>query len=312
MSRTVDKPIVIRRGPTRRRRAHGGSWKLAYADFMTALMAFFLLMWLLGSINSHQMEGIAAYFRTPLKAALLGGSKSGENRSVIPGGGPELVRDDGTVARAPLAPLAVSDDAARPAADAEGETLQAVRTRIETQFAHSDALKPFLPQILVDVTSEGLRVQIVDTQNRPMFANASAQVQPYMRDILRQLGHTLNGLPNHIVLAGHTDATQYAGGQTGYSNWELSSDRANASRRELLAGGMAPEKISRVVGMADTRLLNSADPYDPHNRRISIIVLNRRADQRLAADATGAPEAEVPVGRLPGAAGVNHEQQGRP
>jgi chemotaxis protein MotB len=117
-----------------------------------------------------------------------------------------------------------------------------------------------------------------------MFATARDVVEPYMRDILREIGHTLNDVPNRIIVQGHTDAAQYAGGEKGYSNWELSADRANASRRELIAGGMDEAKVMRVLGLASTQNLNKADPMDPENRRISIIVLNKKSEEALDHD----------------------------
>ncbi|SDV46646.1 flagellar motor protein MotB [Chitinasiproducens palmae] len=279
MKQDAHRPIVIRRGNPRRRDTHGGSWKLAYADFMTAMMAFFLLMWLLGSVNPEAGRGIADYFKTPLKTALLGGAQTSEGSNVLPGGGADPTRRDGDRQRgdASRRTPATADDAAQ---------LLRLKTRIEDSFAGKPSLKPFLSQIMLDVTDEGLRVQIVDSQNRPMFARASAEVEPYMRDILRELGDALNDVPNRIVVAGHTDAQTYAGGEKGYSNWELSTDRANASRRELVAGGLDDGKVLRVVGMAATSRFNDSDANDPRNRRISVIVLNRRVGSELAARRT--------------------------
>jgi chemotaxis protein MotB len=145
-------------------------------------------------------------------------------------------------------------------------------------------LRQFKQQIRIDSTLTGLRIEITDSQKRPMFATASNEVQPYMRDILREIGHTLNDVPNRIIVQGHTDAVQYAGGEKGYSNWELSADRANASRRELVAGGMDEPKVMRVIGMASSQNLNKADPLDPENRRISILVLNRKSEDAMMHD----------------------------
>jgi chemotaxis protein MotB len=166
----------------------------------------------------------------------------------------------------------------------EDANLRGLQARLEAALANNSALKPFRSQIMMDVTRYGLRVQIVDARNRPMFANARAEVEPYMRDILRELGPVLNGVPNKIVLEGHTDAQPYAGGAAGYSNWELSADRANASRRELDAGGMSDSKVLRVIGLAATSQFNPNDAFDPRNRRISILVLNRRTELQLEAD----------------------------
>jgi chemotaxis protein MotB len=136
-------------------------------------------------------------------------------------------------------------------------------------------------QIRLDMTRDGLRIQIVDEQNRPMFDSGSAIVKPYMRELLRDLGNLLADVPNRITLEGHTDAQPFAGGDRGYSNWELSSDRANASRRELLAGGLPEDRMLLVQGLASSSLIEPADPQSPANRRISIIVMNRDAEDRL-------------------------------
>jgi chemotaxis protein MotB len=137
---------------------------------------------------------------------------------------------------------------------------------------------------LIDITTEGLRIQIVDVKNRPMFALSRAEVQPYMREILQEIGTVLNEVDNYVGLSGHTDSTPYASGDKGYSNWELSSDRANASRRELIAGGMTEGKVLRVVGLAASAHLDKADPFSPINRRISIIVMNKRTEEAVLRD----------------------------
>jgi chemotaxis protein MotB len=128
-----------------------------------------------------------------------------------------------------------------------------------------------------------LRIQIVDEQNRPMFALASAQLQPYTREILQEIGVVLNDVPNKVGLSGHTDSTPYFT-DAGYSNWELSADRANASRRALVAGGMADTKILRVVGLASAAHLDRKDPFNPINRRISIIVMNKKTEENVMRD----------------------------
>jgi chemotaxis protein MotB len=136
-------------------------------------------------------------------------------------------------------------------------------------------------QIRLDMTRDGLRIQIVDEQNRPMFDSGSAVVKPYMRELLREIGHVLSDVPNRITLEGHTDAQPFSGGERGYSNWELSSDRANASRREIVAGGLPEDRMLLVQGLASSNLFVPAEPTHPMNRRISIIVMNRDAEDRL-------------------------------
>jgi chemotaxis protein MotB len=136
-------------------------------------------------------------------------------------------------------------------------------------------------QIRLDMTRDGLRIQIVDEQNRPMFDIGSAVVKPYMRELLREIGHVLQDVPNRITLEGHTDAQPFSAGERGYSNWELSSDRANASRREIVAGGLPEDRMLLVQGLASSNLFIPAEPTNPMNRRISIIVMNRDAEDRL-------------------------------
>lgn len=138
--------------------------------------------------------------------------------------------------------------------------------------------------MLLDITSEGLRIIVVDKLNRPMFNSARAELQPYAKTILQEMGKMLNDVPNRISLSGHTDATPYSTGATAYSNWELSADRANASRRELIAGGMDEFKLLRVVGLSSAALYDKENPFNPINRRISIIVMNRQAEERVIAD----------------------------
>ena len=275
------QPIIIKRIKKGGHAVHGGAWKIAYADFVTAMMAFFLLMWLLGSTAKGDLNGIAEYFKTPLKVAMAGGSGSGDANTVLPGGGKDLTRQEGQLRKGEND---ITSKRSVRAAQAELEKaerarLDELKKRIETAIDSSPTLKQFKNQLLIDITSEGLRIQIVDEKNRPMFALASAQLQPYTREILREIGKTLNDVPNKISLSGHTDATPYSSGEKGYSNWELSADRANASRRELISGGMDESKVLRVVGLSSAVLLDKEDPFNPINRRISIIVMNKKAEE---------------------------------
>ena len=281
------RPIIIKRIKKVAGGHHGGAWKIAYADFVTAMMAFFLLMWLLGSTAKGDLKGISDYFSTPLKVAMAGGSGSGDSSSVIQGGGQDLTRKDGQVRKA-------SDDLKKKtydlqAAQASLEKLEAVRlkalkTRIEAAIDANPVLKQFKQQLLLDITTEGLRIQIVDEKNRPMFASAKAELQPYTKEILHEIGKTLNEVPNKISLSGHTDATPYANGGTAYSNWELSTDRANASRRELIAGGMDDDKMLRVVGLGSAIPFDKELPMGAINRRISIIVMNKKTEDTVIKD----------------------------
>jgi chemotaxis protein MotB len=275
------RPIVIRRIKKQAGGHHGGAWKIAYADFVTAMMAFFLLMWLLGSTAKGDLQGIAEYFRTPLQVAFSGGSGAGDASHVIKSGGKDLTRLEGQIKQGETEALRRTYNlkaAQQELARIEKRKLTELKGRLQASIETLPALKPFKNQLLIDITIDGLRVQIVDEQNRPMFAMGSATLQPYTRDILREIAKVLNEVPNRISISGHTDAHPYSGGQRGYSNWELSADRANASRRELLAGGIDESKIARVVGLSSSVLFDPEDPYNPINRRIAIIVMNKRAE----------------------------------
>ncbi len=274
--------IVIKRIKKGGHGAHSAAWKIAYADFVTAMMAFFLLMWLLGSTTQGDLKGIAEYFQSPLKVALSGGSGAGDATTVIQGGGPNLTASVGQVKNGDNDTKKRSPNQLRQELEKmEKERMLRLKQRLDAAILANAKLSEFRHQIRVEITPDGLRIQIVDDFNRPMFELGSSRVQPYMREILHEIGKVLNEVDNKIALSGHTDAAPYAGGERFYSNWELSSDRANASRRELIAGGMLPAKIVRVVGLADSNLLVKDEPRSPLNRRISIIVLNKLAEERL-------------------------------
>jgi chemotaxis protein MotB len=261
---------------------HGGAWKIAYADFVTAMMAFFLLMWLLGSTTKGDLQGIASYFTSPLQVALAGGSGAGDANSIIKGGGKDLSQPTGQTKSADTESekrRRIRERAEQ--ARRERQQMEALKLKLDSALQLSPKLADMRNQIRVEITPDGLRITIVDDLNRPMFALGGAEVQPYMRDLLREIGGVLNTVDNKVALSGHTDSAPYSGGERGYSNWELSADRANASRRELIAGGMKGEKVVRVVGVADSSLSNKDNPRDPLNRRISIIVMNKIAEERM-------------------------------
>ena len=279
------QPIIIKRVKKGGHAAHGGAWKIAYADFVTAMMAFFLLMWLLGSTAKGELQGISDYFSSPLKVAMAGGDGSGNSSSVIPGGGNDLSKVHGQVRRSDTdsekARRQSIDTARAERAKQDAERIKTLQAKIDALITENPRLNEYKSQIRIDVTPDGLQIQIVDDQNRPMFDSGSAMVKPYMRDILREIGAALNGVENRVSLAGHTDAVPYSNSDRGYSNWELSSDRANATRRELVAAGMPDAKLGRVVGLAASDLLEPDNPRSAANRRITITVLTREAEERL-------------------------------
>ncbi|QGH63154.1 flagellar motor protein MotB [Serratia proteamaculans] len=263
--------VLVRKRKSHQAGHHGGSWKIAYADFMTAMMAFFLVMWLLAIASPQELTQIAEYFRTPLKVALTSGDKSSSESSPIPGGGDDPTQQDGLVKRQ-IDTLEKRDEELR---------LNKLREKLDELIESDPRLKALRPHLLINMMDEGLRIQIIDSQNRPMFKTGSAQVESYMRDILRAIAPILNDLPNKISLSGHTDDIPYATGERGYSNWELSADRANASRRELIAGGLSEGKVLRVVGMAATMSLKQHGADDAINRRITVLVLNKQTQQGI-------------------------------
>lgn len=246
------RPVVIvkRRKHKEHNGSHGGMWKIAYADFMTAMMALFLVLWLIATSTEEELVGIAEYFRDPLAR---------EHK----GGGSERVE----------AQLQMVEEENNPFNELKEDLLQLVES-VPKLWALREHFK-------IDLVPEGLRIQIVDSQNRPMFKTGSAEVEPYMRDILRTIAPTLNSIPNYISLAGHTDSHPYINGEKGYSNWELSADRANASRRELMIGGLSNGKILRVVGMAATIHFDGHGQDEAINRRISILVLNKQTERAI-------------------------------
>lgn len=285
--------MVIRRPRTYDENAHGGSWKIAYADFMTAMMAFFLVMWLLLLIPRPDLQAVAEYFRMSLSEAIQARDQISATRSIIPGGDaspiPHVFSPESS--RSPVAvPAPDQDDGNRPSDEEDLRHLEDLQRQLENLIEHNPILSQYRPQLLLDMTPDGLRIQILDQNNRPMFALGSDQVQPTMRDILRELALPLNELPNAITVSGHTDAMRYAQGDRSYSNWELSADRANAARRELVAGGLVERKIKRILGLGETVHLIKENPLAAVNRRISILVLNRRAERRI--DAQDATEAQ--------------------
>jgi chemotaxis protein MotB len=300
------QPIIIKRVIKPAHVAHGGAWKIAYADFVTAMMAFFLLMWLLGSTSEGDKKGLSDYFQSPLKVAMQGGPGAGASNSVMNGGGNDVTQSAGQAKR--------GDGADRKAKQQSGEQAKAQRAardaqklselsaKISAMITSTPKLAEFSKQIQLSMTPDGLQIQIVDDQKRPMFDSGSATVKPYMHDILQEIGTMLVDVDNKVSLDGHTDQTPYGAGARGYSNWELSADRANASRREIVAAGMPDDKIARVMGLASSVLLDQENPRSPTNRRISITVMTREAEERLlgarrevANMPPGTPTANEPV-----------------
>ncbi len=262
-----ERPIVIKKKVKKKgHKHHGGSWKVAYADFVTAMMAFFLLMWLLASVNPEDRAEIASYFKRPLKSVFTRGEHAGGDKLIS--------TSDGSPSPGLLSPG--SDTVA---GYFDTVQLERLREALEEEVKNNPLLRPFADQLRFELTPDGLSILIIDQQNRPMFASGSAVLQEYTTTILREIAQFLNAVPNRITIAGHTDALPYAGGEAGYSNWELSADRANAARRVLVAGGIQEGKILRVEGLSSTTLLDPENPFNPANRRITILLLTPEAER---------------------------------
>jgi chemotaxis protein MotB len=296
------QPIIIKRVKKGGHAAHGGAWKIAYADFVTAMMAFFLLMWLLGSTTEGDKKGIADFFSAPLKVSLGGGAGSGDSAHVLKGGGQDLSRTNGQVKKGDIEGKRSTINLLALKAEqraAEKARLEELKKKVQDVLAANPRLALMQSQIRLEMTPEGLRIQIVDAEKRPMFDSGSSMVKPYMRELLQIIGEVLTEVPNRLTLEGHTDAQPFGSGERGYSNWELSSDRANASRRELLEGGLPETRVLRVQGLASSRPLPDTDPLSPTNRRISIIVMNRDAEDRFFSNLSESEEPDASIADPP-------------
>ena len=293
------EPIIVKRVKKVVGGHGGGVWKIAYADFVTAMMAFFLLMWVLGSTTSGDLAGISAYFQNPLRLTLEGGQGSGDQNSIIKGGGPQIFRTIGVESNAD------ADTAQRRISDSRIEederlrlntqAMQEAKAEIQEKLQSDPELAKSRNQVFMDISAEGLRIQIVDEKNRAMFVVGGTEMAPYAINLLRLIGTVLKDMPNMVRIEGHTDGLKYGNGPAGYTNWELSTERANAARRELVRGGLQEANVSQVVGFADTIRLNPSNPNDPLNRRISITVQNKAAGGLPSAKAAGPSPAPAAI-----------------
>jgi chemotaxis protein MotB len=294
------RPIYVKRVKKVAAGHHGGAWKVAYADFVTAMMAFFLVMWLVTAVSKEQRAAIFDYFKNPsmepgksVKPAPGQMGPGGASTSPINlGGGLDAPMSSqkktdkigATVMTQPAAPIDLKSEEERAAEakalekELERKQLDALMQDLKEAINKSQALQPFKDQLLLDITPEGLRIQIVDAQNRPMFDLGSSRLKPYTVAILAEVAHYLKTVPKRISITGHTDTTPYAG-ISGYTNWDLSTDRANAARRTLEGAGYDTNQISRVAGLSSSVLFDKEHPRSPVNRRISIVVMTQQAEE---------------------------------
>ena len=297
---------------------HGGAWKVAYADFVTAMMAFFLLLWLLNVTTEEQRQGIADYFspttvtktssggggmlqgRTLAKEGALASKRTAVGITVPLAQAPERQesppeegeREQGEQGERGESAEDISDeDLDKALAEREAERFAQAEAQLRQAIQEVPDLKQLAQNLLVDRTPEGMRIQLVDQEGLSMFPLGSADMHDKTKRLLGLVADAVERLPNRVAIKGHTDAKPFHG-KGDYTNWELSSDRANASRRALVEAGLSAERIAYVVGRADQDPLFPDDPTSPRNRRISIVLLHENAEpfQEDAAQRTGTGE----------------------
>lgn len=317
MSKDGGQPIIVKRIKKHGHGGHhGGAWKVAYADFVTAMMAFFLMMWLVGSTTKEQKAALSEYFTAPSEVQgsspqptqhptpvqgpggastsmiQFGGSLNLESErakqlKVEPGQAKTVKDNKGEEGKGKKIDAKTAEQIAR---EEEQRRLEQLQEQLHAAIEDSQALAPYKDQLLIDITPEGLRIQIIDEENRPMFDSGSLQLKDYSFGILTEIAQIINKVPNKISISGHTDATPFSG-RPDYTNWELSSDRANAARRALVLGGLVEDKVARVVGLSSAVPFFKDDPNHSSNRRISIIVMKRDMEASLGTMSTPVPEA---------------------
>jgi chemotaxis protein MotB len=292
-----NQPIIVKRVKKVAGGHHGGAWKIAFADFAMAMMAFFLVMWLMTVATPEQKKLISGYFQDPV------GFSESASPHVIDLGGTPTPAPDRTLNPEPQDEQRPDEDsrddvdqlqAESIAEEIERERLELLLQELQNKVEENPQLQNFKDQILFEITQDGLRIQIMDAENRPMFASGSARLQPYFEDILLAMTDTIAGVPNKISVSGHTDAQPFVG-RGGYGNWELSADRANAARRVLIAGGYDEEQVARVVGYSSSALFDRENPLNPVNRRIDIVVLTKKAQRAIEGEQSDSATDSAPV-----------------
>ncbi len=289
------QPIIIKKIKKAAHAHHGGAWKVAYADFVTAMMAFFLLLWLLNATTDEQKRGIADYF-TPSSVstsksgagALLGGQSMSspgarQNNASTPSVAVKLTATSGATdaeddldtgaSGAETEGKATEEEIQQALEDREEERFRMAEEELNQAIQDNPELQAVAENLIIDRTPEGLRIQIVDQEGKPMFPSGSARMLDRTRTLMIKVAQVIQNLPNKISISGHTDAFKFRGRKAGFGNWELSTGRALSSRRALVEGGVPSARISNVVGKAATDPLVPEEPASARNRRISIVLL---------------------------------------
>jgi chemotaxis protein MotB len=310
--------IIIKKIKKSKKDSHGGSWKIAYADFVTAMMAFFMLLWLLSLLNKYQLQGVSAYFQKPLSDIFVG-SKNAEhykrpnkekiiknNKSISASANVDTTKNklrnsaatsstqtkaDQNTKKEDTSIKAKEDNASKVnddknkskeeknKNDATAEMLK-IKKQLEISLQNNSALKQFKDNLSFEIVDDGVKVSLHDSKNNPMFPLGKADFENYAKPVINWLSGEFNKIPKQIVIIGHTDAYQYDTFAP-YTNWELSTDRANAVRRLLIGSGMKPNKIIRVQGAADVSLEDEKNGDNPVNRRVEVIILTPEAAKRM-------------------------------
>ncbi|WP_448577736.1 flagellar motor protein MotB [Thermaurantiacus sp.] len=273
MSPTPEPEILVKKLRGRKHAAHhGGAWKVAYADFVTAMMAFFLLMWLLGATDENQRKGIADYFAP----TVMPSDQSGGSNGVM--GGRSLAEPEGNAPYPqmsgirPATPYQTSQREKAERRKEDREALERVAQEIRERIQSDPGLKDLSQQLRLEVTDEGLRIELIDRADYSMFRSGTAEMDPRARALLATVAAAVREMPNRLAVRGHTDSIPFSGAN-GMNNWTLSTYRAEATRAVLARNGIGEDRFQRLEGLADTEPLYPADPRDPRNRRISMTLL---------------------------------------
>lgn len=270
MNKSSRQIIIVKKPKKYHHKAHGGSWKIAYADFMTAMMALFLIMWLMVSITPEQRHQLAVYFNNSADIIPSPGSKESYSDSVIPMEEGDIIKQEGKIPSYRM--------------NIDADVLSEMKNNIEHLIDTDPRLNNFKSNLLLTINDSGLLIQIIDSQERPMFMIGSKIPENYMTGILQALVPLLNEIPNRLTLTGHTDSLPFANGEYGYSNWELSVDRANTVRQVLLSNGLNNDKVLQVIGVASNMAVDDEDPKQAINRRITILVLTKKKERQAFQD----------------------------
>lgn len=266
MKQNRAQPVIIKKRSSRHR-VHNGAWKIAYADFMTAMMALFLLMWIMSAITEEQRHQLAGYFNTGMISDFPYSDNSAYREDIISGVGNDII---------PLENLGTLDEAQQ-----EKYEFEKLKRRIDDIIDSDPQLSTFKSNLLMTVTVNGLLIQLIDSHDRPMFMLGSQVPEAHLIHVLQKLVPILNEIPQKITLTGHTDSIPYAKGEAGYSNWELSTDRANTARQTLVAAGLQNGKILQIIGVANNKDLPETNSNPSLNRRITLMILAEKREKAI-------------------------------